>query len=150
MGRLNQAMSAFYQATVDLGVANQVTTFTASDFGRTLSSNADGSDHGWGGHHFVMGGAVQGGRYYGTAPHVSIQTDDQVGQGRLLPSTSVDAFRRDVGALVRLCGWRAARHSAERRQLPQHQSRLRLAKWGHSSFPSKRGQAWVGGTSAYG
>jgi len=92
MGRLNQAMSAFYQATVDLGVANQVTTFTASDFGRTLSSNADGSDHGWGGHHFVMGGAVQGGRYYGTAPHVSIQTDDQVGQGRLLPSTSVDAF----------------------------------------------------------
>jgi uncharacterized protein (DUF1501 family) len=92
MERLNQAMSAFYQATVDLGVANQVTTFTSSDFGRTLSSNADGSDHGWGGHHFVMGGAVQGGRFYGTAPHVSIQTDDQVGQGRLLPSTSVDAF----------------------------------------------------------
>jgi uncharacterized protein (DUF1501 family) len=92
MERLNQAMSAFYQATVDLGVANQVTTFTASDFGRTLSSNADGSDHGWGAHHFVMGGAVQGGRFYGTAPHVSIATDDQVGQGRLLPSTSVDAF----------------------------------------------------------
>jgi uncharacterized protein (DUF1501 family) len=92
MERLNQAMSAFYQATVDLGVANQVTTFTSSDFGRTLSSNADGSDHGWGGHQFVMGGAVQGGRFYGTAPHVSIQTDDQVGQGRLLPSTSVDAF----------------------------------------------------------
>src|SRR5688572_11118887 len=66
MERLNQAMSAFYQATVDLGVANQVTTFTSSDFGRTLSSNADGSDHGWGGHHFVMGGAVQGGRFYGT------------------------------------------------------------------------------------
>jgi uncharacterized protein (DUF1501 family) len=92
MERLNQAMSAFYQATVDLGVASQVTTFTSSDFGRTLSSNADGSDHGWGGHHFVMGGAVQGGRFYGTAPHVSIQTDDQVGQGRLLPSTSVDTF----------------------------------------------------------
>jgi uncharacterized protein (DUF1501 family) len=69
-----------------------VTTFTASDFGRTLSSNADGSDHGWGSHQFVMGGAVQGGRFYGTAPHVSIQTDDQVGQGRLLPSTSVDEF----------------------------------------------------------
>jgi uncharacterized protein (DUF1501 family) len=92
MERLNQAMSAFYQATVDLGVANQVTAFTASDFGRTLSSNADGSDHGWGGHQFVMGGAVHGGRFYGTAPHVSIQTDDQVGQGRLLPSTSVDTF----------------------------------------------------------
>jgi uncharacterized protein (DUF1501 family) len=92
MQRVNDAMSAFYAATVELGVADKVTTFTASDFGRTLSSNADGSDHGWGGHHFVMGGAVQGGRFYGTAPHVSIQTDDQVGQGRLLPSTSVDEF----------------------------------------------------------
>jgi uncharacterized protein (DUF1501 family) len=92
MQRLNEAMSAFYAATVELGVASQVTTFTASDFGRTLSSNADGSDHGWGGHHFVMGGAVNGGRFYGTAPHVSIQTDDQVGQGRLLPSTSIDQF----------------------------------------------------------
>ncbi|MEO8019823.1 MAG: DUF1501 domain-containing protein [Pseudomonadota bacterium] len=92
MTRVNAAMSAFYAATVELGVADKVTTFTASDFGRTLSSNADGSDHGWGSHHFVMGGAVHGGRFYGTAPHVSIQTDDQVGQGRLLPSTSVDEF----------------------------------------------------------
>jgi uncharacterized protein (DUF1501 family) len=90
--RISDAMSAFYAATVELGVASNVTTFTASDFGRTLSSNADGSDHGWGSHHFVMGGAVNGGRFYGTAPHVSIQTDDQVGQGRLLPSTSVDEF----------------------------------------------------------
>jgi len=92
MQRVNDAMSAFYAATVELGVADKVTTFTASDFGRTLSSNADGSDHGWGSHHFVMGGAVQGGRFYGTAPHVSIQTTDQVGQGRLLPTTSVDEF----------------------------------------------------------
>ncbi|HEU5136800.1 MAG TPA: DUF1501 domain-containing protein [Steroidobacteraceae bacterium] len=92
MTRVNDAMSAFYAATVELGVADKVTTFTASDFGRTLSSNADGSDHGWGSHHFVMGGAVNGRRFYGTAPHVSIQTNDQVGQGRLLPSTSVDEF----------------------------------------------------------
>lgn len=92
LGRINEAMSAFYAATVELGVADRVTTFTASDFGRTLSSNADGSDHGWGSHHFVMGGAVNGGRFYGTAPRVSIQTDDQVGQGRLLPSTSIDQF----------------------------------------------------------
>jgi uncharacterized protein (DUF1501 family) len=92
MTRVNQALSAFYAATVELGVANKVTTFTASDFGRTLSSNADGSDHGWGSHQFVMGGAVAGGRFYGTAPHVSIQSNDQVGQGRLLPSTSVDEF----------------------------------------------------------
>jgi uncharacterized protein (DUF1501 family) len=92
MARLNGALGAFYAATVELGIADRVTTFTASDFGRTLSSNADGSDHGWGGHHFVMGGAVNGGRFYGVAPHVSIQTDDQVGQGRLLPSTSLDEF----------------------------------------------------------
>jgi uncharacterized protein (DUF1501 family) len=90
--RINDAMTAFYAATVELGVASKVTTFTASDFGRTLSSNADGSDHGWGSHQFVMGGAVNGGRFYGTAPHVSIQTDDQVGQGRLLPTSSVDQF----------------------------------------------------------
>lgn len=92
MQRVNDAMSAFYAETVALGVADKVTTFTASDFGRTLSSNADGSDHGWGSHHFVVGGAVNGGRFYGTAPSVSIQTNDQVGQGRLLPSTSVDQF----------------------------------------------------------
>jgi uncharacterized protein (DUF1501 family) len=92
MTLLDGAMSAFHAATVELGVANQVTTFTASDFGRTLSSNSDGSDHGWGSHHFVMGGAVNGGRFYGTAPHVSIETDDQVGQGRLLPTTAVDQF----------------------------------------------------------
>ncbi|CAL4866880.1 hypothetical protein MMA231_01125 [Asticcacaulis sp. MM231] len=90
MGLLNEAMGQFYQATVELGVASKVTTFTASDFGRTLSYNGDGTDHGWGGHHFVMGGAVKGGQFYGTAPHVAINTDDQVGQGRLLPSTSVD------------------------------------------------------------
>ena len=92
MTRVNAALSAFYAATVELGVADKVTTFTASDFGRTLSSNADGSDHGWGSHQFVMGGAVNGGRFYSTAPHVSIGTPDQVGQGRLLPSTSVDEF----------------------------------------------------------
>ncbi len=92
MQRVNDAMTAFYAATVELGVANNVTTFTASDFGRTLASNADGSDHGWGSHSFVMGGAVNGGRFYGTAPRVSLQSDDQVGQGRLLPTTGVDQF----------------------------------------------------------
>ncbi|MGE0498474.1 MAG: DUF1501 domain-containing protein [Ramlibacter sp.] len=98
MDRLSSAMTAFYNATVELGVANQVTAFTASDFGRTLSSNGDGSDHGWGSHHLVVGGAVRGGAFYGTAPPVSVTStaaaEDQwhVGQGRLLPSTSVDQY----------------------------------------------------------
>ena len=94
---LDGALGAFHAATVELGVADRVTTFTASDFGRTLSSNSDGSDHGWGSHQFVLGGAVKGGRFYGTAPHVSIETEDQVGQGRLLPTTGVDQFGATLG-----------------------------------------------------
>lgn len=90
LGQVDAAMAAFYQATVELGVARNVTTFTASDFGRTLTSNGDGSDHGWGGHHFIVGGDVRGGRFYGTAPQVSTTSPDQVGQGRLLPTTAVD------------------------------------------------------------
>ena len=98
MDRVSEAMTAFYEATVTLGVANQVTAFTASDFGRTLASNGDGSDHGWGGHHIMVGGAVKGKAFYGNAPPVSVTStsapDDQwhVGQGRLLPSTSVDQY----------------------------------------------------------
>lgn len=99
MGRLSAAMTAFYEATALLGVADKVTTFTASDFGRTLTSNGDGSDHGWGSHHLLVGGAVRGAALYGKAPPVSVTnstTDafDQwhVGQGRLLPSTSVDQY----------------------------------------------------------
>lgn len=87
---VNDALASFYAATVELGVANQVTTFTASDFGRTLASNGDGSDHGWGSHHFVLGGAVKGGKFWGTLPSVSVNGPDDVGQGRLLPTTGVD------------------------------------------------------------
>jgi uncharacterized protein (DUF1501 family) len=89
LAKVAGAMKSFYDATVELGIASNVTTFTASDFGRTLTSNGDGSDHGWGGHHFVLGGAVEGGRFYGTLPSASLGVDD-VGQGRLLPTTSVD------------------------------------------------------------
>lgn len=89
---VNDAMHSFYKATEQLGLADQVTTFTASDFGRTLASNGDGSDHGWGSHHMVMGGAVNGKRFWGTAPELGLDTTDSVGQGRLLPSTSVDEF----------------------------------------------------------
>jgi uncharacterized protein (DUF1501 family) len=89
---VSQALKSFHDATVELGVASQVTTFTASDFGRTLASNGDGSDHGWGSHHFVVGGAVKGGRFYGVTPEVSLTSSDQVGQGRLLPSTSIEQY----------------------------------------------------------
>jgi uncharacterized protein (DUF1501 family) len=92
MGRLSGAMRAFHDATVELGVANQVTAFTASDFGRTLTSNSNGSDHGWGSHHFVMGGAVRGRAFYGTPPALANNGPDDVGQGRLLPTVSVDQF----------------------------------------------------------
>lgn len=92
MSRLDFALDAFYNATVELGVADKVTTFTASDFGRTLKSNGDGTDHGWGSHHFIMGGAVKGGRFYGVAPQISINSPDQVGSGRLLPTVAVDQY----------------------------------------------------------
>ena len=98
MQQVSEALSAFYSATVELGVASSVTSFTASDFGRTLTSNGDGSDHGWGGHHLVVGGAVNGKSFYGTPPPISVGStgapDDQwhVGQGRLLPTTSVDQY----------------------------------------------------------
>lgn len=99
MDRLSTALTAFYNATVALGVADKVTAFTASDFGRTLTSNGDGSDHGWGSHHFMVGGAVRGKAFYGKAPPVSVgnsttDANDQwhVGQGRLLPGTSVDQY----------------------------------------------------------
>ncbi|MBR7800381.1 DUF1501 domain-containing protein [Undibacterium fentianense] len=91
------ALQAFYTATVELGVADQVTAFTASDFGRTLTGNNDGSDHGWGSMHFMVGGAVQGKKFYGTAPVVANNGPDDVGQGRLLPTTSVDQYAATLG-----------------------------------------------------
>jgi uncharacterized protein (DUF1501 family) len=91
------AMSAFYSATVELGVADKVTAFTASDFGRTLSGNNDGSDHGWGSMHFMLGGAVKGKAFYGTAPVVASDGPDDVGQGRLLPTTAVDQYAATLG-----------------------------------------------------
>ncbi|MEQ1488067.1 MAG: DUF1501 domain-containing protein, partial [Methylotenera sp.] len=80
-----------------LGVQNQVTAFTASDFGRSLVGNNDGSDHGWGSMHFMVGGAVLGQSYYGTAPVVASNGVDDVGEGRLLPTTSVDQYAATLG-----------------------------------------------------
>ncbi len=91
------ALSEFQAALTELGVALQVSTFTASDFGRSLAGNNDGSDHGWGSMHFVLGGAVQGQRHYGTAPVIANNGPDDVGQGRLLPTTSVDQYAATLG-----------------------------------------------------
>lgn len=90
---VSQAIGAFYNALVLLGMQDQVTVFTASDFGRTLTSNGQGSDHAWGGNQVVVGGAVNGRRIYGAYPGLHLNGNPyDVGRGRLIPTTSVDEF----------------------------------------------------------
>lgn len=94
---LNDAVKAFYASTVAMGVSEQVTSFTASDFGRALQSNGKGSDHGWGGHHFVIGGSVKGGAVYGKFPTIALGTAEDAGQGRLIPTTAMDQYAATLG-----------------------------------------------------
>lgn len=89
---LSRSISDFNAAMQELGVAESVTTFTASDFGRTLTSNGDGTDHGWGGIQLVTGGAVQGRRLYGDYPELSMGGPDEVSGGRLIPTLSADQY----------------------------------------------------------
>ena len=94
--KVDAAMRAFYEATVQLGVEDKVTTFTGSDFGRSWG-NDDGSDHGWGSMHFVMGGAVKGKNFVGTAPVIASDGPDDIGQGRLIPTLAVDQLAATLG-----------------------------------------------------
>ncbi|CAN5626108.1 DUF1501 domain-containing protein [soil metagenome] len=104
MAKLSHALEYFNNTLTALGVADQVTTFTASDFGRTFTSNGDGTDHGWGAHHFVMGGAVKGGDLYGAFPQLGVSdgkgdftSPDQIGNGSLLPTTTVEQLGATLG-----------------------------------------------------
>jgi uncharacterized protein (DUF1501 family) len=95
MARLAHAISYFDGTLAALpggDMRNQVTLFTASDFGRTFTSNGDGTDHGRGSHHFVIGGAVKGRDIYGSFPATGLGHDQDVGSGSLLPTLSVDQY----------------------------------------------------------
>ncbi|NKI70227.1 DUF1501 domain-containing protein [Collimonas pratensis] len=94
---LSQALNAFYNATVELGVANSVTTFTESDFGRTLTNNNNGTDHGWGSHHIVVGGGVAGQKIYGSMPDLTIGGASDAGDGRIIPTTSTYQYAATLG-----------------------------------------------------
>jgi uncharacterized protein (DUF1501 family) len=99
--QLAAAFEYFDAQMVALGLGSQVTSFTISDFGRTLTSNSNGTDHGWGSHHFVVGGAVQGHDMYGQYPVIGVNQVNDVGEGRLIPTTAVEQY---AGTLARWFG----------------------------------------------
>ena len=92
LAELSQSMYVFQRAMEQLNLSNSVTTFTASDFGRTFPCNGQGSDHGWGSHHLIMGGAVKGQKTYGKFPTLAINGPDDTSTGRWIPTTAIDQY----------------------------------------------------------
>jgi uncharacterized protein (DUF1501 family) len=92
LAELSQSMNAFQRAMEQLGLSDNVTAFTASDFGRTFPSNGQGSDHGWGSHHLILGGSVIGQRTYGTFPVLTINGPNDTSTGRWIPTTAIDQY----------------------------------------------------------
>ncbi|WP_395339609.1 DUF1501 domain-containing protein [Ningiella sp. W23] len=97
LSQLDSALAAFDSAMIELGLSQNVTTFTASDFGRTLTVNGDGTDHGWGGNQIVMGGAVRGKTILGEVPPALLGHDLDAGNGRLIPTLAVEQFAAPLG-----------------------------------------------------
>jgi uncharacterized protein (DUF1501 family) len=112
MARVALSVDHFMNALQSLGLLDRVILFTASDFGRTLTSNGDGSDHGWGAHHFVAGGGVRGREIHGRFPLTTTGTADEVGSGRLLPGTSVIEMAAALG------GWMGLSRAEQEEVLP--------------------------------
>jgi uncharacterized protein (DUF1501 family) len=105
LATMSQALLAFYNATVEMGVASNVTTFTMSEFSRTINPNSDGTDHAWAGNHFVMGGAVKGGNLFGTPavsggifPDLTLNGPDCLSRGQMLPATSCDQYSASLAS----------------------------------------------------
>ena len=92
LAELSQSMLAFQRAMEQLSLSGKVTAFTASDFGRTFPSNGQGSDHGWGSHHLILGGAVKGQRTYGAFPVLTVNGPDDTSTGRWIPTTAIDQY----------------------------------------------------------
>jgi uncharacterized protein (DUF1501 family) len=97
MTLVGKALQAFLTAMDNLKLSQNVFTFTSSDFGRTLTSNGDGSDHGWGSHHFAFGGPIKSSKFIGKAPVLANKGPDDVGQGRLVPTTAFDQLAYAIG-----------------------------------------------------